>query len=193
MKSETVRKREYYLKNRDKIRAAGKEYYKRNREKIRKQQGEYYQKNKVALCKKRSKDYYANWEVHSARQKKYFQTYKDVIRAKRAKRLRDIPALRVIRNLRIRLNSFMSGRSRRTMDLVGCDWKHLRRHIEVQFKKGMDWENYGTVWHLDHHIPVSAFDPENPREWEACWHFSNLKPLNKKDNLRKGKKICLER
>jgi len=79
------------------------------------------------------------------------------------------------------------------MDLVACDRDHLLRHLEVQFKKGMRWGNYGSEWVIDHHIPLTAFDIDNKKEFEACWHFSNLKPMWKRENIVKGSKICLER
>jgi len=191
--AELSRDQEYYRKNKAKASLRNREYYKKNREKIRKQQREYYLKNKDDLQKYRSEHYYANWDHCRRVQKRYFQKYKDVVQAKRRERLRSNPIARIIKNLRSRLNSVIVGKSKRTMSLVGCDKRHLFRHIEVQFKGEMSWDNYGKVWHLDHHIPIDAFNPDNDREWEACWHFSNLKPMLSKDNLRKGNKICLER
>lgn len=170
-----------------------KEYYKKNREKIREQQSRYYQKNRERLKKKSSDNYYSNLEKARLRHKKYYETYKDVINAKRLSRKRSDPKLRIICNLRSRLSSIIRGKSRKTMDLMGCDRNHLLKHLEVQFKKGMTWANYAKRWTIDHHIPISAFDHENKKEMDACWHFSNLKPMWKRDNIRKGKKICLER
>lgn len=170
-----------------------KEYYKKNREKIREQQKRYYQKNRDRLMKRSRDNYYSNIDSRRASQKNYYQTYKDVINAQRLSRKRSDPSLRIISNLRSRLSSIMSGRSKKTMDLIGCDRDHFMKHLEVQFKKGMDWGNYGSEWTIDHHIPITAFDFKNEKEQEACWHFSNLKPMWKRDNIRKGNKICLER
>jgi len=190
---EPSKSQEYYRKNKAKVQLRNREYYKKNRDKVRRQQREYYLENSDDLKSRRAAHYYANWDHCRKIQKRYFKNYKDIISAKRKKKLQSDPTARIIANLRSRLNSIMVGKSRRTMNLVGCSKSHLFRHIEVQFRGKMSWDNYGKEWHLDHHIPIYAFNPNNSREWEACWHFSNLKPMLKRDNMRKGKKICLER
>lgn len=67
----------------------------------------------------------------------------------------------------------------------------LRAHLERQFLGGMEWINYGTVWHVDHILPQASFkiDPDDParcREFQACWALTNLRPLWKRDNLAKN-------
>ncbi len=62
---------------------------------------------------------------------------------------------------------------------------------DMQFLSGMEWANYGTVWHVDHILPQSFFkidadDPANCLEFQACWALSNLRPLWKRDNLVKN-------
>jgi len=47
----------------------------------------------------------------------------------------------------------------------------------------MSWSNHGD-WHIDHIIPVaSAIDEE---ELYKLNHFSNLQPLWRDENLKKG-------
>ena len=67
----------------------------------------------------------------------------------------------------------------------------LRAHLEKQLLPGMSWENYGTVWHIDHIIPVAAFNITSVDDFDfrRCWCLSNLRPLWKADNLRKGRKL----
>lgn len=76
----------------------------------------------------------------------------------------------------------------RSMDLVGCTPQELRRHIEGKFKRGMSWANYGK-WHVDHIIPCAKFDLVLPDQQRACFHFTNLQPLWKFDNLSKSDAI----
>lgn len=66
----------------------------------------------------------------------------------------------------------------------------LMRHLELQFTKGMNWDNYGE-WHIDHIIPVSSFNFSSADDLQflACFALSNLRPLWRKDNLSKGAKI----
>jgi len=71
--------------------------------------------------------------------------------------------------------------------LVGCTPKEFKAHIEGQFKRGMTWANYGhNGWHIDHIIPQSWFDLNDPKQLEACSHYSNLRPMWGRENIRKG-------
>ncbi len=170
-----------------------KEYYKKNKERVRARQREYYKENRKKLNEKAKEYYYKNYKKSRGDQKKYYEKYKDILNTKRNQRKKEKPELRIIHNFRSRLSGLINGKSRNSIKLIGCDRKHLLRHLEVQFKRGMNWENYGKVWVIDHHIPISAFNYNNKKEVAACWHFSNLKPMFTLDNIRKGKKICLER
>ena len=76
--------------------------------------------------------------------------------------------------------------------MVNFNLKKLKAHLEKQFLPGMDWSNHGIHgWHIDHIIPVSAFNFSSPEEpsFKECWSLKNLRPLWAKDNLLKGKKI----
>lgn len=61
-------------------------------------------------------------------------------------------------------------------------------HIERQFTKGMNWENYGE-WHVDHIRPVASFDLTTEEGIKACFAMTNLRPLwadlNKKKSDRR--------
>jgi hypothetical protein len=82
-----------------------------------------------------------------------------------------------------------SGRS--WEDLVGYTLDELMRHLEKQFLKGMSWENYGPVWHIDHIRPVASFRAADPAsdEFRACWALSNLQPLWAEANIKKGARL----
>lgn len=73
--------------------------------------------------------------------------------------------------------------------LVGYDVETLKQHIEKHFTKDMNWENFmqGKI-HIDHIIPVSAFNFETSKDldFQRCFAIKNLRPLWAKDNLRKG-------
>jgi len=77
----------------------------------------------------------------------------------------------------------------RTIEYLGCSMLHARRHIEKQFKRGMHWNNHGTVWHIDHIIPLSKFDLTDPLQRKRANHFTNLQPLYVHENMRKGARI----
>lgn len=81
-----------------------------------------------------------------------------------------------------------AGNSRHALKLCGCTSQDLRAHIEHQFKNGMDWENWGAVWEIDHIRPVSSFQLWLHHERLACWHWTNMQPLWKVENRSKGGK-----
>jgi hypothetical protein len=75
-----------------------------------------------------------------------------------------------------------------TLKDIGCSITEWRSYLETKFDSNMTWENYGSVWHLDEIIPISAWDLNNPIHWKACWHYLNSQPLLSKDNQKKGGK-----
>jgi hypothetical protein len=66
--------------------------------------------------------------------------------------------------------------------------KELRSHIEKQFTGGMTWSNHGSVWELDHIVPLAsfAFESTEDPEFVAAWAITNLRPLEKLKNRSKG-------
>ena len=80
--------------------------------------------------------------------------------------------------------------SRHWEDLVGYNINQLRSHLEKQFMKGMTWDNHGK-WHIDHKIPVSAFNFSRPEhaDFKKCWALKNLQPMWANENISKGNKL----
>ena len=76
-------------------------------------------------------------------------------------------------------------------NIVGYDVNKLRSHLEKQFLPDMSWDNYGSHWHIDHKIPISAFNYNNYNDFDfkRCWGLKNLRPLWKKENLMKYNKL----
>lgn len=138
----------------------------------------HYQKNKVDILKRRKTE---AWRKGAA---------------KRQRRRRDSdPSFRlhcnVSRLISMALNGGKAGR--KWQDLVGYTLEQLRAHLERQFVKGMTWDNYGTVWHVDHIQPRTKFTFESSDDdgFKACWALTNLRPLGARDNMSKGSKAVL--
>jgi hypothetical protein len=76
-------------------------------------------------------------------------------------------------------------------DLVDFTVEQLKEHIERQLLPGMTWENYGPVWHVDHKIPIAAFNFTAPGDldFKKCWALKNLQPMWAKENWSKGAKL----
>jgi hypothetical protein len=85
-----------------------------------------------------------------------------------------------------------TGKTRRTIEYLGCDINHARSHIQRCFKKGMTWDNHGIVWEIDHVIPMSHFDLSREDQRMRVNHFTNLKPEFKRYNREKGSRMIGE-
>lgn len=79
---------------------------------------------------------------------------------------------------------------RKWENLVGYSTNALMQHLEKRFKPEMSWENYGK-WHIDHIIPLSAFNYSCPEDidFKRCWDLKNLQPLWAKENHIKHAKL----
>jgi hypothetical protein len=108
------------------------------------------------------------------------------------RRVLEDPSYKIAGNLRHRLFQFFK-RSKRPGSHIkdlGCSIEEFKVYISLKFTDGMSWENYGKDgWHLDHIIPLSKFNLSNIEDFKKACHFSNLQPLWKVDNMKKGNKI----
>ena len=106
-------------------------------------------------------------------------------------RVKSDPLFKLMRYLRSRtLRTLKSKKMHKTSsfkEYIGCTPNQLRDHVEVQFKKGMNWENQGK-WHIDHKIPLSSAKTAN--ELYRLCHYSNLQPLWAHENLTKSDKVA---
>jgi hypothetical protein len=98
--------------------------------------------------------------------------------------------VRIVENLRTRINRAVIRKTKHTTELLGCTIEQLRFHLESKFKPGMSWDNYGVYgWHIDHVVPCIAFDLTDIEQEKRCFHYSNLQPLWAEENLSKHAKV----
>lgn len=81
-----------------------------------------------------------------------------------------------------------ASRSGRTEFLIGCTISELMKHLEAQFTNGFSWENRSS-WHVDHIVPVSAFNLSDPEEQKCAFNYRNMRPMDGRENQRKSNKI----
>ena len=164
--------KEYYLKNKEAVNLRGKIYYRKNIKKIQKAHKRWYENNKER-------------KIETAR------------RYERKKYSEDIN-YKIAFNLRRRLNAALSGKDKGISAVrdLGISIKELKIYFAERFYshsltgEKMTWNNYGLYgWHIDHIVPCTAFDLTNVEQQKKCFHYTNLQPLWKFDNLSKGAKI----
>ena len=204
--------KDYYSKNKDTIKVKGKEYCDENREKINAKRREYVAINKDKVVAKKHEYAVKNSSKISEKNKEYAKNNKDKIIANGKKyyaenreiiivkvtereklKYANDPQFKLKKLLRQRLRSVLKNqgvvKSIHTLNLISCTVPELKVHLEKQFTPEMNWGNHGTYWHIDHIKPCVAFNLLDIEEQKKCFHFTNLRPLESKENIKKGSKI----
>lgn len=150
-------------------------------------------KERVAEWNRRYYSKSGKKEAQRAYAKAYRQRpeVRERLRQQEKERRKTDPQFALRQGLRCRIRSALSDqgtyKKETTEELLGCSIQEFHQHLESQFLPGMTWGNR-SEWHIDHIKPCAAFDLTNEEERKACFHYTNLRPLWKKDNLRKGAK-----
>ena len=97
---------------------------------------------------------------------------------------------RIKKSLAARLRSVLN-KNTTTMNYIGCNIQYFREWLEFNFTKDMNWDNYASLWSIDHIIPVCKFNLSNEDEKLQCWNWSNMMPVTVKYNSSK-KNINME-
>jgi hypothetical protein len=73
-----------------------------------------------------------------------------------------------------------------TIKYLGCSIEFLKKWFEYNFDKNMSWNNRGLYWHIDHIKPCSSFDLTIQIDIYDCYNWSNLRPLERFENINKS-------
>lgn len=90
------------------------------------------------------------------------------------------------RRLKIALKN--NAKTGKTLEYLGCSLEEFRTYLESKFTKEMTWNNQGSYWHIDHIKPLALFDLSDDTHVKQACHYTNLQPLEAKENLKKGAK-----
>lgn len=155
----------------------------------------YYDANKDAICARTGKYQKENPEVQRAAKRKWERQNKDAHLSSR----RRWHSKKYKSDIDYRLNFIVRGALRRTLDAARRNNRQLsssslaytpemlRQRLEMNFKPGMTWENYGE-WHVDHRVPVARMVRRGVDDPAQINCLANLEPLWAEDNLRKSKR-----
>jgi len=157
------------------------------KEKYRKtsQYKEWYKNHKTTEGYKEYKKYHQEVYMKKYRKEKVKEIAKQHMIYLTKKRKTDIN-YRLTENLRKRLNHALKGDTKfsSVLKLLNCSLEFLKKHLEKQFTKGMNWNNYGR-WHVDHIKSCCTFDLNKLNEQKKCFHYTNLQPLWAEENCSK--------
>lgn len=104
---------------------------------------------------------------------KYNQRYKTDIEFKLKKNLSRMLTMKIVKN-----NS--------TSVYLDTSITKIREWLDSIFDENMNWDNYGSYWDIDHVIPISLFDLNNPEDIAICFNWRNLRPYPKILNIKKS-------
>ena len=179
---ESIRTKIWYQKNKEKRNKKAREWEAANRDKINTAKRIKRQKQKELLPIKPKKEPFDKnkWNFEN----------KDKLAGYKRKWLQKNPTALIADRIRRRINMSIAKlgykKTSKSTDIIGCDWETLKKHIELQFKNGMNWDNRNK-WHIDHIIPLSSAKTEE--DVIKLNHYTNLRPLWAKDNLMKSDKL----
>ena len=63
-----------------------------------------------------------------------------------------------------------------TDDYIGTKCERVANWLETNFTDEMQWDNHGTVWDIDHVIPISKWDLSDQKQVEMCFNWKNISP-----------------
>lgn len=181
-----------YFTHKEKYNASNKERYKKNKEAIslerklkRKEDKEFLLKEK-ARSKKYRED---NKEKLKESKRKYYQANRKSINKKLNDKKNNNINLRLQQNLRSRIwHALKNGNKKENFEkLIGCSVQELKQHLESKFSSSMSWDNYGSIWHVDHIKPCCLFDMTIKEQRLECFNYKNLQPLLAEENLSKNR------
>ena len=168
-----------------------KQYFQNNKKRLTEKNKNYSLKNKEKLSK-----YYKNYNEKRKEQtkiykKNYYEKNKELINKKLLDAKKKNPNIKIAHSLRNRIIKVLNGisKSSNTIDLLGCTIEEFNSFLEKQFTKEMNWNNYGTYWHIDHIKPCAIYDLTIIENQKECFNYKNLRPLEAIENLKKGKKL----
>lgn len=104
---------------------------------------------------------------------------------------RDDPYLKFTRNIRTRIYIKLTSKSKHTIEYLGCNYNEYFKWI-FSINPNFTIDNHGSVWHIDHVIPLSHFDLDDEEEQLIAFNWRNTAPLLARDNLVKNNNISLQ-
>ena len=169
--------------NTEKIKEIDRRWSKNNPEKIKTKNKKYYIENRERLL-----EYFKQWNKDNYEKiRKYKREYI-------AMKIKIDPKFNLNHRMRTAIAKSLKGnkKGRRWEDLVGYTLSNLMKRLKKTIPKDYTWQDYlGGRLHIDHIIPISAFNFTRPEhsDFKRCWALNNLQLLSAKENIAKSNKL----
>ena len=154
-------------------------YKAKNKERLSVRDAKYISENKDIIAAKR-KEYAKN---NREKRNVYIREYKKVRKEKD-------PSFKIYENCRKRIWKILRvSKTNKTSELLGCTKLFYQMWIAYTFDASLSWTNYGTMWDIDHVMPIHSFDIKDKKEVLKCFNWRNTRALDKEENGRKSNNI----
>ena len=153
----------------------------------------YTKDNRDQIKEYQKKNYLDNRDQIIENHKNYKKQNREKIRLYEKNRKKTDLNFKIACNIRSRTSSaFKSQKVRKTnktFDLLGCSLSFFINWIIHQLYGNMTMENYGSVWQIDHCLPIASFNLRDENDMKKCFNWINLRPMYSDDNNLKNDKI----
>ena len=79
--------------------------------------------------------------------------------------------------------------TKKTLYLLGCSHSFFENLIIHQLYGDMTEEKYGSVWQIDHCLPIASFNLLDEKHIKKRFNWINLRPMYSTENISKNVKI----
>ena len=195
-------KKQWYEKNKDKVKTRVKKYREEHKEEIKEKRKEYlkqYNKKYKQTHKEQIKKYnQENKDKFKEYKKKYRENHKKIIQEYdskyRKKRKQEDYLFNMSHQIRNLIRTSFKRKScikaNKTEEILGCKMDYfiecLIKTYENNYNEKWDWDYLKNV-HIDHIIPISTAKSEE--EIIKLNHYTNLQLLKAEDNMQKSDKL----
>jgi len=182
-------RKEYRSKIKDHVKEKNQLYYETNKETLLVKNKIYREENKDIINNQR-KEYRNREEVkihNKEKQKEYLPIRKIKIQERRKSDLN----FKMSEILRSKIHKMLKNQETSYANLIGCDVDFLKKWLEFRFSAEMNWDNFGSIWQIDHILPINRFNFTNELDKRVCFHWTNLQPLPSIENRQKSDKLLL--
>lgn len=187
--------KEYREKNKEILREKARIRYLNNRKETLKRVAEYRKENREKIIEYKKR----NRTKHSIKEKEYRARNKDKVKEwrmnynkrrneqRRERRKTDIQYA-IKENIRASFHKHFKKRNLKkefSINKYEIDIKAIVEHLGTP-------PDDGKVYHIDHILPVDAFDLTKQEQIKKCWAPENLRWLEASENLKKSNKYRLQ-
>lgn len=185
--------KKYREENKEKLKEKQKEYRENNKDKIFLNRKKYREKNKEIISNKKREYYKNNKERLKLKFKNYQKNNKINRNIRELNRKKNDKDYKIKSNIRtLFISNFKSNSIKKKSTLFYYTGFNIQDYIEyLKTNYSEDFKNITdkNKIHIDHIIPVSAYDFTIADDIKKCWNPNNLRLISSAENIFKKNKL----